>query len=1077
MADFQFYLNRQGVRGAKGVKGDKGDSPIVSVNKHTANEYVLQIDNPDGTQIITPNLVGQQIVVNTAGDYVKYDRNSNQFVTVELPSSTGEEEGLIRLATDADYVERDEFSAVTPYGLVKDLPSLITTSVDNLIRVFYDEPTDSIVLDTSKISEDISSINDSISNLVGKTNPATTTTAGIVKPDGRTITVRADGTISAVGGGGGGGGDVTAAGDNRFTGDNTFTGKVNISGAALTVEGLATLNQVTAQYLNAVSITSAGEINATSIKANGLRSDDIQTTENKKYLTEADVDNQTIQIVNGKLHANLDELGNEVNSLTGEVNSLTGDVTDLTGRVTVNETDISAMKTGKQNKLTAGSNVILTDLSDGTVRIDSTGGGGTGDIPIATTTTAGKVKPDGRTITVTEDGTITAAGGSAPDNMVTTDTTQTISGSKTFSSTILGDELSTTGSVYIGTEYNDRYSNGLTLQVDGVYFHGEGSTAGYLSNFNRDMTLQSEGKLTLSALGSDTMVDIRTYRTDVLNSVKVTNSTGTYDVFTSGNIVAGDGITISEPSSSGIRTISANGGSTGTTDYTQLENKPQINSVELTGNKTLDDLGIQAKGNYLTALPDNAVTTDTTQEITGDKTFTGSITTANITCNNTLMASTIRTKANGTIKLSHPMDSASGIITLDNNYGQLSITNGLSSNNNLLQVVSGTAYATLMGNKIETKDKDGNLYHYINSQNITNCLLEVPQRIKLELNDGTLTLKAGSRVIVPNGFGEDGVTPKFDEVVVENDLAVTNTWGTAEKIAIFVSPNATSIYMIGLDCLSSGTTAPTTTDTRFWYDTNTNLVKTYSGGSYTGSNRSFPIAICTKTSTSNDNLLNSIDQVFNGMGYIGSTVWVDKGVKGLIPNGRNEDGSLNNTEVITTGVRTRTLGSNVSGDWYVALRPGITWTSVVSYRYDEEKNMNFSSTTNWIACIFGRIQFTNGVITSFQPKLPLNAVNYSNKPEISSWGMPSDRYINLSLGTSGSTYTAPVNGYAYLSRTATATGQYIALSSTIAIKTIATTKGQLLEVFIPVKRGNSFTADYTAETLGTFRFVYAEGEV
>ena len=247
MADFQFYLNRQGVRGAKGVKGDKGDSPIVSVNKHTTNEYVLQIDNPDGTQIITPNLVGQQIVVNTAGDYVKYDRNSNQFVTVELPSATGAEEGLIRLATDADYAERDEFSAVTPYGIVTKLPSLITTSADNLIRVFYDEPTDSIVVDTSKISEDISSvnaklvqtqgdvaaldaditeikpivqahtesissINDSISNLMGKTNPATTTTAGIVKPDGTTITVTADGTITAAGG---------DAPDNMVTTDTT----------------------------------------------------------------------------------------------------------------------------------------------------------------------------------------------------------------------------------------------------------------------------------------------------------------------------------------------------------------------------------------------------------------------------------------------------------------------------------------------------------------------------------------------------------------------------------------------------------------------------------------------------------------------------------------------------------------------------------------------------------------------------------------------------------------------------------------------------------------------------------------
>lgn len=40
-------------------------------------------------------------------------------------------------------------------------------------------------------------------------------------------------------------------------------------------------------------------------------------------------------------------------------------------------------------------------------------------------------------------------------------------------------------------------------------------------------------------------------------------------------------------------TISAvGGGSGGTTDYSQLTNKPQINSVELTGNKTLADLGI-----------------------------------------------------------------------------------------------------------------------------------------------------------------------------------------------------------------------------------------------------------------------------------------------------------------------------------------------------------------------------------------------------------------------------------------------------------------------------------------------------
>lgn len=42
------------------------------------------------------------------------------------------------------------------------------------------------------------------------------------------------------------------------------------------------------------------------------------------------------------------------------------------------------------------------------------------------------------------------------------------------------------------------------------------------------------------------------------------------------------------------QSIAANaGGSTGTTDYTQLTNKPKINGVELNGNKTAQDLGIQ----------------------------------------------------------------------------------------------------------------------------------------------------------------------------------------------------------------------------------------------------------------------------------------------------------------------------------------------------------------------------------------------------------------------------------------------------------------------------------------------------
>lgn len=55
------------------------------------------------------------------------------------------------------------------------------------------------------------------------------------------------------------------------------------------------------------------------------------------------------------------------------------------------------------------------------------------------------------------------------------------------------------------------------------------------------------------------------------------------------NIVAGQNIGISQ---SGTTLTISSTASGGTTDYTDLSNKPKINNVELTGNKTTSDLGI-----------------------------------------------------------------------------------------------------------------------------------------------------------------------------------------------------------------------------------------------------------------------------------------------------------------------------------------------------------------------------------------------------------------------------------------------------------------------------------------------------
>lgn len=335
MVSFRWYLNRQGVRGAKGDKGEKGFSPVITEKENTKESYVLHIQNEtDDTSFDTPNLKEGLVPEDLGGTYIKLNRDTGRQYYGNIDEGTNTTKGVVRFATDVEASNGEEVTAaVTPDQVAA---SYTTKSTTNKLSA------DLTVLKTQEQNDVIA---------LGKRITTNETNISSMRADINSIASDS----------------ASLKNSNRFTGTNTFTGKVYIAGAPLEVDGVATLNQVTAKYLNAINITSSGEINAVSVKANGLRSDDIQTTENKKYLTEVDVDNQTIQVVNGKLHANLDELGNEVN--------------DLSGRVTANEADISTMKTSlsmKQTKLTAGENITLTDLSDGTVRIDAAGGGGSG---------------------------------------------------------------------------------------------------------------------------------------------------------------------------------------------------------------------------------------------------------------------------------------------------------------------------------------------------------------------------------------------------------------------------------------------------------------------------------------------------------------------------------------------------------------------------------------------------------------------------------------------------------------------------------------------------------------------------
>lgn len=104
----------------------------------------------------------------------------------------------------------------------------------------------------------------------------------------------------------------------------------------------------------------------------------------------------------------------------------------------------------------------------------------------------------------------------------------------------------------------------------------------------------------------------------------------------------------------------------------------------------------------------------------------------------------------------------------------------------------------------------------------------------------------------------------------------------------------------------------------------------------------------------------------------------------------------------------------------------------------------------------------------------------AGKTVISNLPMPSNSYIDLTLGATGSNYTAPANGYLMLAKIAGAAGEYIDITNTSAgnlrSHQNAVVNGAAVAIFVPCKSGDIMNYGYTLSgTTQCFRFIYAEG--
>lgn len=312
-------------------------------------------------------------------------------------------------------------------------------------------------------------------------------------------------------------------------------------------------------------------------------------------------------------------------------------------------------------------------------------------------------------------------------------------------------------------------------------------------------------------------------------------------------------------------------------------------------------------------------------------------------------------------------------------------------------VINGKKVLDILPKKLEKED----IY-----KGITNCLLEVPQRIKLELSNGTLTLKAGSEITHPS--------LEYQTTIVSEDKTYTYTGGyVSTQALVFVArSNGTIQTPVRLSDISSGNGAPTsTTSGTKYFDASSGIIYYIKDTKWVEWAVALPVAVVTINASS---VISSIDQVFNGFGYIGTTIWMDKGVNYLIPSGRNEDGTLKSYERSNVNdfvTRTLTVGSSPQ---VIGLNTGFSVIPATRYQYNEIENLNYITESGvWNQCAAITLTWDNGTITNFKVKQPFRALDYNDKQEIISWGTPDYNAgvtLTSTLKASPYSFTPPCDG-------------------------------------------------------------------
>ena len=241
------------------------------------------------------------------------------------------------------------------------------------------------------------------------------------------------------------------------------------------------------------------------------------------------------------------------------------------------------------------------------------------------------------------------------------------------------------------------------------------------------------------------------------------------------------------------------------------------------------------------------------------------------------------------------------------------------------------------------------------------------------------------------------------------------------------------------------------------------------------------VKLSTETYTDYDFVLNTTDETFrlptkvklaSGKAIVGNGTSLGF-TTGSIDSGVVYSGSGSNLFCGYTGVYGEPVGTNYTGSTTVGANKSIGLTT------DSTKSgMELSDSDLYLYFYVGETVQNASLINAGRIEEKLVNLIPDNSSLIAGYAMPSSTYENLTVGATGTTYTAPANGYFFL-RGQGADGTYIGLyeADTYFGMRAEISGGSAHNAYInlPVRKGQIITLIYSVASILNFRFFYAQG--